>query len=139
MQLPWPAFFILCLSLQAWGSDDDLVAALEEHMEFTEYAGGIITPDQVGSLGLEAFHLVDTRSKDLFAQGHMPGAVNVEWREVVARRAEMPGDRPVILYCDTGLLSSRAHFALRLLGYANVKVLFGGYNGWLLRQASGNR
>jgi rhodanese-related sulfurtransferase len=42
----------------------------------------------------------------------------------------LPKDRLIVLYCDTGILSSKAHFALRLVGYEQVKVLFNGYEGW---------
>jgi rhodanese-related sulfurtransferase len=99
-------------------------------MEFAEYSAGAISPDQLMSIGLPAFVIVDTRQKKQFETGHLPGAVNIEWREVVARRDEIPNDRSVVLYCDTGLLSSKAQFSLSLLGYENVKVLYGGINNW---------
>jgi len=38
-------------------------------------------------------------------------------------RAELPKDRMVVMYCNSGSLSAQAVFALRLLGYDNVKVL----------------
>jgi rhodanese-related sulfurtransferase len=131
------SLLVLCLPLKCWGENDEVLASLEEFLEFAQYAEGTITPEQMSSLGLAAFHLVDTRSSELFDRGHIPGAVNIEWREVIAKRDRLPGDKPVLLYCDTGMLSSRAHFALRLLGYENVKVLFGGYNSWLLQPPPG--
>lgn len=36
----------------------------------------------------------------------------------------------IVLYCDTGILSSKAHMALRLVGYDQVRVLFNGLAGW---------
>jgi rhodanese-related sulfurtransferase len=36
----------------------------------------------------------------------------------------------VLLYCDTGMVSSRAYLALKLAGYDNLKVLLGGYRAW---------
>jgi rhodanese-related sulfurtransferase len=128
--------FVLCLFLPllAWAENDPLRDALQEFMEFADYSEGAITAEQLNNLGLHTFLLIDTRMADQFATFHLPGAVHIEWREVIARQDEIPIDRPVLLYCDTGLLSSKAHFALRLLGYDKVKVLFGGLNGWKLHQ-----
>jgi rhodanese-related sulfurtransferase len=36
----------------------------------------------------------------------------------------------VVVYCNSGSLSAQAVFALRLLGYDNVKVLQDGIEGW---------
>jgi len=36
----------------------------------------------------------------------------------------------VVMYCNSGSLSAQAVFALRLLGYDNVKVLQDGIEGW---------
>ena len=74
---------------------------------------------------------IDTRSPERFAAGHIPGAINIEWRQILTRRGEIPDDRPVVLYCDTGMLSSKAHMALRIAGREDVKVLFRGYGAWL--------
>jgi len=60
----------------------------------------------------------------------IPGAVNIEWRQAVARRGELPKERMVVVYCNSGSLSAQGGFALRLLGYDNVKVLQDGYEGW---------
>ena len=127
-------FVLICLPLKCWAENGVVLEALEDFLEFAEYSEGAITPDQMSSVGLPAFYVVDTRLENLYDKGHIPGAVHIEWRDVVARRDELPVDKPVLLYCDTGLLSSKAHFALRLIGQENVKVLFGGYNSWLMQQ-----
>jgi rhodanese-related sulfurtransferase len=36
-----------------------------------------------------------------------------------------------ILYCETGIQSAQAVFALRVAGRSNALVLQGGYQGWL--------
>jgi rhodanese-related sulfurtransferase len=125
---------MLCLPMKPWAEDAGLVEALEEFLEFAEYSEGAVTPDQLSSLGLQAFYLVDTRLKEQFAQRHIPGAIHIEWRQILAQREQLPRDKTVLLYCDTGLLSSKAHFALRLLGRDNVKVLYGGFNSWRTQQ-----
>jgi rhodanese-related sulfurtransferase len=127
-----PTLILICwfIPFTSSAETDPVLEAIQEFMEFAAYSEGAISPDQLMGLGLSTFIIVDTRQSKQFSSEHLPGAVNIEWREVIARRAEIPKDRPVVLYCDTGLLSSKAHFALRLLGYENVKVLYGGINNW---------
>lgn len=36
----------------------------------------------------------------------------------------------VLIYCNTGSLSAQSVFAMRLLGWENVKVLQDGFEGW---------
>lgn len=117
----------------AWSADESVLAdALAEHMEFSEYAAGILVPEQLPPADLANFTVIDARDAGQFAEGHLPGAVNIEWREIVSRRGEISKDKPVLVYCNTGTLSSRASFALRLLGY-NALVLQEGREGWLKR------
>jgi rhodanese-related sulfurtransferase len=118
------------MSLPAWAASDPLRDALQGYLEFAEYAEGAISAEQLIDVGLDAFLLVDTRMHSQFVRDHLPGAVNIEWREIVSREAEMLTNKPVLLYCDTGLLSAKAYLALRLLGHDNLKVLFGGLNEW---------
>ena len=74
--------------------------------------------------------IVDARDAAQYAREHIPGAINIDWRQSVERRAELPKDRMVVMYCNSGSLSAQAVFALRLLGYDNVKVLQDGIEGW---------
>lgn len=107
-----------------------VVKAIEEYVDFAEYGGSLIWPEQIPAEDWKNVFVVDARDAAQFAKAHIPGAVNIEWRQVVARRGELPKDRMVVMYCNSGSLSAQAVFALRLLGYDNVKVLQDGYEGW---------
>ena len=104
--------------------------AIEEYLDFTEYGSSLIWPEQIPAEDWNNVFVVDARDAAQYAKGHIPGAVNIEWRQAVARRGELPKDRMVVVYCNSGSLSAQAVFALRLLGYDNVKVLQDGYEGW---------
>jgi len=68
--------------------------------------------------------LVDVRSPDEFAAGHLPGAVNLPVGTLVARLADLgPKDGTVIVYCHTGMRSSRAASLLRENGFTDVRNL----------------
>jgi rhodanese-related sulfurtransferase len=49
---------------------------------------------------------------------------------VLAKRNDIPRDRPVLIYCNTGSLSAQAGFALRVAGWDNVRILQGGMEEW---------
>jgi rhodanese-related sulfurtransferase len=56
--------------------------------------------------------------------------VNIEWRQVLNKRQEIPKNKPVLIYCNTGSLSAQAGFALRMAGYDNLRILQGGFEEW---------
>ncbi|HEY5719225.1 MAG TPA: rhodanese-like domain-containing protein [Gammaproteobacteria bacterium] len=122
---------LLALPAAAGAAQPAALEALQEYLEFATYSDGAISPGQLASVDAAAVHFVDTRNAAQYAAGHIPGAVNIDWREILTRRDEIPAGRPVVLYCDTGLLSSRALMALRVAGRDDVKVLLGGYAAWL--------
>lgn len=99
-------------------------------MDFTEYGSSIIWPEQIPAEDWKKITVLDARDAGQFAKDHIPGAINIEWRQAVARRHEIPKDKLVVYYCNSGSLSAQAVFALRLLGWDNVKVLQDGMDGW---------
>ncbi len=128
--------FCLCVASAAIADDNPAVDAIQEYMDFAEYSDGAISTVQLASVGAGEILFIDTRSPDQYESGHVPDAHNIEWREVLTRKEEIPMDKTVVLYCDTGLLSAKAHFALRLAGYENLKMLQGGYLMWSQEQDS---
>lgn len=124
------------ISPTAYAEDHPAVEALQEYMEFAEYGDGSISTEQLESIESKNIYFVDTRNKGQYDAGHIPGAVNIEWRQILSRRNQIPADNPVVLYCDTGLLSSKAHLALKIAGQENVKVLYGGYLMWSAHQGA---
>ena len=119
------------LAVPAWSAENPVVVnALSEYMDFNEYGSSLIRPEQIPKDDWNKVFIVDARDTAQFEKEHIPGAVNIEWRQAVARRAELPKDRMVVMYCNSGSLSTQAVFALRLLGHDNVKVLQDGIEGW---------
>ena len=111
-------------------AQDAAIDAMQEYMMFSEYESGIILPQQIDREVFETALFVDTRDADQFEKATIPGAVNIEWREVLDRIDEIPEDRMTILFCNTGSLSAQAAFALRVAGRSNVLVIQTGINGW---------
>ena len=116
--------------LPAMADDMAAIDAMEGYLEFVDYGGATIFPEQIPKDDWKKFFVIDTRDKDQFAKEHIPGAVHIEWRRALAERSKIPKDKPVLLYCNTGTLSAQAGFALRVAGYENVRILQGGYTEW---------
>ncbi len=65
--------------------------------------------------------VVDVRTPEEFASGHVPGAVNVPYDEIAGRLSEVgPKDAPVIVYCRSGRRSGIAAEELKKAGYTKV-------------------
>jgi rhodanese-related sulfurtransferase len=75
--------------------------------------------------------LLDVRSPEEFASGHIPGATNIPVDDLRQRLAEVPKDRSIATYCKVG---QRGYIATRILmqhGY-EASNLSGGYTTYLL-------
>lgn len=111
-------------------AESPAVKAMQDYMEFAPYEAGIIVPQQLSKETFDGVVFIDTRDAAQFAAGSIPGARHIEWREVLSRIDEIPKDKKVILFCNTGSLSAQAAFALRVAGRDNVLVLQTGFDGW---------
>ncbi len=107
MRLPSLLLALLCLAPLTATAQEPTVEAMQDYMMFSEYEAGIILPQQIDQQVFETALFIDTRSADQFAANHIPGAVNIEWRQVLERIDEIPSDRMTILYCNTGSLSAQ--------------------------------
>ncbi len=111
-------------------AQDTAIDAMQEYLMFSDYEAGIILPQELDQTVFETALFVDTRDAGQFEEDTIPGAVNIEWREVLDRIEEIPEDRMTILFCNTGSLSAQAAFALRVAGRSNVVVMQTGFTGW---------
>lgn len=111
-------------------ADDAVIEGMQDYLMFQDYESGIILPQQIDQTVFESALLIDTRDTEQFNEATIPGAIHIEWREVLDRIDEIPQDQMTILFCNTGSLSAQATFALRVAGRSNVLVMQSGYTGW---------
>ncbi len=128
---------ILVLALSSFIAGPSLAntkaVAIDEmagYLDFVDYGGGIIFAEQIPKDEYSKIFIIDARDKAQFDKSHIPGAVNIEWRQVLAQINQIPKDKTVLIYCNTGSLSAQAGFALRVAGYENVRILQGGFEEW---------
>jgi len=79
------------------------------------------------------FVLLDVRSPDMFAQGHLPGAVSLPHGKIIdSRMAAWPRETIFVTYCAGPHCNGAARGALRLAELGRpVKIMAGGITGWL--------
>ena len=109
----------------------------DEFLAFVDHKAGIITPQQLHEVGLENVVLINLNVESQYNKGQtLAGSINMDWREVLKRRNEIPHDKTVVMYCNTMLYSSRAQLLVNMDGFDNVLLLQGGLNNWNNYQAS---
>ncbi len=107
-----------------------IIDEISGYLEFVDYGGGTIFPEQIPKGEYAKMMVIDARDATQYAKEHIPGAVNIEWRQVLAKSGDIPKNKPVLIYCNTGTLSAQAGFALRVSGWENVRILQGGFSEW---------
>ncbi|MBT8203741.1 MAG: rhodanese-like domain-containing protein [Eudoraea sp.] len=100
----------------------------------TEAAEKPIT--ELTSEDIENAVLIDVRTPEEFAEGHLEGAINYNWYdEGFAQQFEAIGkNKKIYVYCKVGGRSASAAKFLDSLGYSRIIDLTGGYDAWLEAQ-----
>src|SRR5688572_13520432 len=91
---------------------------------------------EIGPIGLnmaiengEKLTIVDLRTPELFAKGHIPGAINLKFEELDKNLDKLNKDKTTVVYCYDIVchLSAKAALELAKKGY-KVKELVGGFD-----------
>lgn len=91
-----------------------------------------ISSDELLSADTSEWLILDVRSDEEFAQGHVPNALNIAHKDVaeqLSRIAEFK-DKPVVVYCRSGRRAGMAAEILTEAGFSDVRHLEGDIMGW---------
>ena len=81
--------------------------------------------------GKKSFQVDVREPKELTDNGSIDSAVNIPIRTLTQNLDKLPAkDQPIVVYCAIGHRGSMALETLQLLGYTNVRSIFGGFNAW---------
>ena len=77
--------------------------------------------------------LVDIRTPEEFAAGHLKGAVNVNFKKRTFKSyiSHFDKTKPILIYCRSGHRSGNAEKVMRALGFEDVYDLAKGYKAWI--------
>ncbi|BDZ69575.1 MBL fold metallo-hydrolase [Methanobacterium petrolearium] len=76
------------------------------------------------------FFLLDVRQIDDWENGYIEGAYHIYLGEVPLKMNEIPGDTPVVVYCDSGYKSTVACSFLKNNGYSSLTSVVGSMTAW---------
>lgn len=76
--------------------------------------------------------ILDVRSPEEYAAGHIPGAINIPHTELSGRLAEIPAAKSdeIVVHCQAGRRAGEAERILAEAGYTGVRDLQGHMNAW---------
>lgn len=80
--------------------------------------------------GYRKAQLIDVREQKEYEGGHILGARNIPMSQLKMRMKEIRPDKPVYLYCQSGMRSGRAAQMLYRKGYRQLYHLQGGFKKW---------
>lgn len=80
--------------------------------------------------------ILDVRSPEEFAAGHVPGAVNVPYTYLPASISELKdaANKDIVIYCESGVRAERAASRLRENGFTRLLHLDGDMKAWREQQ-----
>lgn len=94
---------------------------------------GLLVDGTATSCGLKASDVLvlDVRSAEAYAEGHLPTALNIPLADLPGKLAALPKDKTLVTYCGnlTCALAPKAALVLAEKGF-KVMELFGGLETW---------
>ena len=145
MKLDWRLVLVMVLSLGLMVScesteedEDTAFEILSKHMTKMSYDSDVVVAGfyvpAADVVGNEAnYFVVDIRSAEKFAEGHVTGAVNSAYGDILTTvETYNTDDKPVLVACYSGQSAAHAVVALRLSGYTDAKTLLFGMSSWAM-------
>lgn len=112
-----PFFYLFLLSFNAVAQDEISPAAFSKKMT------------------VSGIQLLDVRTAAEFKSGHLQHALQADWLrkdEFTERTKYLDKQKPLLIYCASGIRSAQAAKMLREQGFTNVQNLEGGLVAWKL-------
>lgn len=97
------------------------------NMDINTIIGGFVMSAPADG-NVSAKYVIDIRTADEFAQGHIEGAHRVDLKDILTEAAK--ADKPILVVCKSGQTATHAVTLLRLSGYADAVALKWGMSGW---------
>jgi rhodanese-related sulfurtransferase len=91
-----------------------------------------LSPEQLLSEPPAHALILDVRTPEEYANGHVPGARNIPYDQLPDRLGELGDDRDrnVVVYCESGRRAGMAESALLAAGFTSLHHLEGDMKAW---------
>lgn len=117
-------YFFLCFSIQLFMSLPLMTEAGEVRHLKADKAIEAVQADAPG--------IIDIRTPEEYAEGHLPGAANIDFysSDFGQRLSQLDRQKTWLVYCRSGNRSGKSLKKFKKLGFENVLHLRGGYSAW---------
>ena len=116
---------------EAGGESDVVVATVNEYLSnIPEGWMSVGNAEKMQEAMDNGAFVIDVREEGEYAEGHIPGAVNIPLRTLAQNVDQIPTDRQIITYCASGHRAGMALSALQTLGYDTAKGFPGSWKAW---------
>lgn len=78
----------------------------------------------------DSYQILDVRQPKEYEQGHLAGALLIPVKEITSRIGELDRDKPLLVYCHSGVRSKAASQLLLSEGFTEVYNMSGGIIAW---------
>jgi hydroxyacylglutathione hydrolase len=90
-----------------------------------------VAPEQLEELmRVDAVELIDVRNSSEWEAGRVPGARNFPLGRLPEQLEQIPRDRPLVVFCESGGRAAVAIGVLQANGFGDVRHLTGDFSGW---------
>src|SRR5207248_3183576 len=103
------------------------IEARPELTSTTERISPAVAADRIANGGALLVDLRGPRERD---QKYIAGSLSVPLNHLAERVAELSADRPLVLHCAGGYLSSIGASVLQQLGFSRISEMAGGITAW---------
>ena len=126
---------VISLSLVACGGDSDadssvvdMAAPTAASVDALPTAYGLVTPQQAAAIATSGVTVIDVRTPEEFAEGHIDGAVMIDFygESFADDIGALDPDGEYLIYCRSGSRSGQALSLMETLGFEQVYDLDGG-------------
>lgn len=109
-----------------------LFSSLAASFALADFAGEWDQAEALKRMQSSDVVVIDVRSPGEFAEGHVPGAINIPHNQIdehAATLAELKG-KDLLIYCRSGRRAGMAESELTEMGFSNLYHLKGDMQGW---------
>lgn len=110
-------FIPLCMTACNGHADDNIISTTEAYQLWAQ-------KDK------SSFIFLDVRTPSEYQDGHIPGAINMPIQTLSEHLQDIPKNKQLYLYCESGVRASRAATLLRNSGFKKVYNYEASMRGW---------
>ncbi len=77
--------------------------------------------------------ILDVRTKEEFSEGHIKGAINIDYhsKDFKSKLEKLDKTKIYMIYCRSGYRSGRAFELMKEMGFTKLYNIEGGINAWI--------